>query len=160
MQVSITTDPQAGTMTITVTETDWEKTQQRSFYHGEQAVQQLTEELATVSKNSGPEASLHCLLGVAYAGLGDAPAAVSEGQKGIALQPTSEDPFEGPERQENMAQIYALLGNADEAIPILKRLLDTSSPTEITTELMRINPIWDPIRSDPRFQELVAEKKP
>ena len=41
MQVSITTDPQAGTMTITVTETDWEKTQQRSFYHGEQAVQQL-----------------------------------------------------------------------------------------------------------------------
>ena len=41
MQVSITTDPQAGTMTITVTETDWEKTQQRSFSHGAQAVQQL-----------------------------------------------------------------------------------------------------------------------
>ena len=41
MQVSITTDPQAGTRTITVTETDGEKTQQRSFDHGEQAVQQL-----------------------------------------------------------------------------------------------------------------------
>jgi hypothetical protein len=41
MQVSITTVPHARTMTITVTETDWEKTQQRSFYHGEQAVQQL-----------------------------------------------------------------------------------------------------------------------
>ena len=41
MPVSITTNPQAGTMTITITEADWEKTQQRSFYHGEQAVQQL-----------------------------------------------------------------------------------------------------------------------
>jgi hypothetical protein len=41
MQVSITTEPHAKTMTITVTEADWEQTQQRSFYHGEQAVQQL-----------------------------------------------------------------------------------------------------------------------
>ena len=41
MQVSITTDPQAGTMTITISAADWEKTQHRSFYRGEQAVQQL-----------------------------------------------------------------------------------------------------------------------
>jgi hypothetical protein len=41
MQVSITTDPQAKTMTMTVTEVDWEQAQQRSFYQGEQAVQQL-----------------------------------------------------------------------------------------------------------------------
>jgi TolB-like protein len=126
----------------------------------EQAVQQLTQELSAVNKNSGPEATLHSLLGVAYAGLGNAPAAVSEGRKGIALQPTSEDPFEGPEREEHMAQIYALLGNADEAIPILKRLLHTFSPTEVIPELIRLNPIWDPIRNDPRFQELLAEKKP
>jgi hypothetical protein len=41
MGVSITTDPQARTLTITVTEADWEKTQKQSFYHGEQAVQQI-----------------------------------------------------------------------------------------------------------------------
>ena len=126
----------------------------------EQAVQQLTQELSTVSKDSGPEATLHSMLGVAYAGLGNAPAAVSEGRKGIALQPTSEDPFEGPEREEHMARVYALLGDADDAIPILKRLLHTPSPTEVTPELMRINPIWDPIRNDPRFQELIAAKNP
>jgi TolB-like protein/class 3 adenylate cyclase/Flp pilus assembly protein TadD len=126
----------------------------------EQAVQQLAQELSAVNRNSGPEATLHSLLGVAYAGLGNAPAAVSEGRKGIALQPTSEDPFEGPEREEQMAQIYALLGNADEAVPILKRLLHTSAVTEITPELMRMNPIWDPIRSDPRFAELLADNKP
>jgi hypothetical protein len=41
MQVSITTDPQARTLTLTVTEADWEHLQQRSFYAGEQAVQPL-----------------------------------------------------------------------------------------------------------------------
>ncbi len=78
----------------------------------------------------------------------------------MAMQPTSEDPFEGPSREEQMAQIYALLGNADEAIPILKRWIRIPSATDITPGLMRINPIWDPIRNDPRFQKLVAEKTP
>src|SRR6266480_2698598 len=118
-------------------------------------MQQLTQELSAVSKDSGPEATLHSLLGVAYAGLGNAPAAISEGGKGIALQPTSEDPFEGPLREEHMARVYALLGDADDAIPILQRLAHTSAPTEIVPTLLRVNPIWDPIRSDPRFQELV-----
>ena len=59
-----------------------------------------------------------------------------------------------------MAQIYALLGNADEAIPILKRWIHVSSATGITPGALRIDPDWDRIRNDPRFQELVAEKKP
>jgi serine/threonine-protein kinase len=126
----------------------------------QRAVQELTQELTTVTENSAPAAGTHSLLGIANAGLGNAGAAVSEGQKGMALQPTSEDPFEGPNREEQMAQIYALRGNADEAMPILKRLLHTFAVTGITPELMRLDPIWDPIRNDPRFQELVAEKKP
>jgi hypothetical protein len=56
-----------------------------------------------------------------------------------------------------MAQIYALLGDADHAIPILRRLVQTSSYTGITPALMRINPIWDSIRNDPRFQKLCEE---
>ena len=123
-------------------------------------MQELTQELRTVSEDSGPAAALHSLLGVAYAGLGDATSAVSEGRKGMAIQPTSADPFEGPLREEDMAHIHALLGNADEAIPILKRWIQIPSATSITPALMRIDPIWDAIRNDPRFQELVAEKKP
>jgi hypothetical protein len=41
MRVSITTDPHARTLTITVTDAEWEQTQQRSFYQGEQAVQRI-----------------------------------------------------------------------------------------------------------------------
>jgi hypothetical protein len=48
----------------------------------------------------------------------------------------------------------------DEAIPILKRWIDTPSATAIAPALLRIDPIWDSIRNDPRFQQLLAEPKP
>src|SRR5205814_5709342 len=101
------------------------------------------QELGTVPADSGAAAELHSYLGVVYAALGDAASAVKEGKKGMAMQPSSDDPFEGPGREEEMAQIYALLGDADHAIPILKRLLQTSAPTEIVPTLLRLNPIWD-----------------
>jgi TolB-like protein/tetratricopeptide (TPR) repeat protein/class 3 adenylate cyclase len=126
----------------------------------QRAVQEVTQELSTVTENSAPAAALHSWLGIAYAGLGNAGAAVSEGQKGMALQPTSEDPFEGPNREEDMAKIYTLLGDADHAIPILQRLIQMHAPTEIVPSLLRMNAVWDPIRDDPRFQELVSEKRP
>ena len=124
----------------------------------QEAAQEFTRALSSVPGDAGAE--LHSGLGVAYADLGDAAHAISEGKKGMAMDPTSDDPFEGPLREEQMAQIYALLGNADEAIPILKRWVQIPSATSITPALLRIDPIWDPIRNDPRFQELVAEKKP
>ena len=127
----------------------------------EQAVQGFTQALNNIDKaNVAGQAGLHSFLGVAYSGLGDAASALAEGQKGMALQPTSQDPLEGPEREEHMAQIYALLGNADEAIPILKKWIQVPSSTSITPALLRIAPMWDPIRNDPRFQELMAETKP
>jgi TolB-like protein/cytochrome c-type biogenesis protein CcmH/NrfG len=126
----------------------------------QQAVREFTLALTKVVPDSGPAAELHSNLGVAYAGLGDAASAVAEGRKGMAMQPTSEDPFEGPQREEQMAEIYALVGNADDAIPILKRWVQVPSFTNITPALLRIDPIWNPIRNDPRFQELLAEKQP
>jgi len=126
----------------------------------QEAVQEFTAASNAAAGDPSAAAGLHSLLGMAYAGLGDAASAVSEGRKGMALQPTSEDPFEGPQREEDMATIYAVLGNADEAIPILKRWIQAPSATGITPGALRIDPDWDPIRNDPRFQELVAEKKP
>src|SRR5438552_1132252 len=123
----------------------------------QEAAQEFTRALSSIPAEAGAE--LHSGLGVAYAHLGDAAHAISEGKRGMAMQPTSEDPFEGPLREEEMAQIYALLGNANEAIPILKRWIQVPSSTSITPALLRIDPIWDPIRNDPRFQELVTEKR-
>jgi hypothetical protein len=61
-----------------------------------------------------------------------------------------------------MAAIYTLLGDADHAIPILKRLqqIPHANAGDVTPALLRLAPDWDQIRNDPRFQELAAEKKP
>ena len=99
-------------------------------------------------------------MGWVYAGLGEAASAIAEGQKAMAMWPTSKYPWNGPAIEEVMAGIYALLGDADHAIPILKRLLQTTYGGAITPALLRLDPMWDQIRNDPRFQELAAVKKP
>jgi len=113
--------------------------------------------LEKVAPGSFAEAWLHASLGEAYAGLGEAASAVAEGQKAMAIHPTSKDPFQGPDEEEIMARIYALLGDADHAIPMLKRLLQTPYSFPITPALLRIDPVWDPLHSDPAFQKLCEE---
>ena len=124
-----------------------------------QAVGAILSALRDTPADSATAAQFHSNLGLAYAGLGQAARAVEEGQKGMSIQSTADDPFEGPMREEDMAVIYAVLGDADNAIPILQRWCRVASGTGITPGLLRIDPTWDPIRNDPRFQELIAEKK-
>jgi len=128
----------------------------------EDAVQDIRCDLKKVAPSSYAAAETHAALGLAYAGLGEAASAIAEGQKAMAIHPTSKDPFEGPAQEQRMAEIYALLGDADHAIPILQRLLQIpyGGAMFLTPALLRLDPEWDQIRNDPRFQELAAEKKP
>jgi TolB-like protein/Tfp pilus assembly protein PilF len=124
----------------------------------QKAIENFRRELEKVPLASYREADIHSRLGAAYAGLGDAASAIAEGQKAMALVPSSNDPEFGFDLEDEMARIYARLGDADHAIPILKRMLGTSHPgaTFTTPATLRLDPVWDPIRNDPRFQELAA----
>jgi TolB-like protein len=124
------------------------------------AAQDLQRDLEKVVPGSYAATVTHAFLGQAYAGLGEAAPAIVEGQKAMAMGPTSKDPFEGPWREENRARIDALLGDADHAIPILKRLLQIPYGGAITPALLRLDPMFDPLRNDPRFQKLVASPTP
>jgi TolB-like protein/Tfp pilus assembly protein PilF len=121
----------------------------------QKAVQDLQRQLEKVTPDSSADA--HAFLGLAYAGLGEAASAIAEGQKAIAI--TSKDAEGDPDQEGNMAIIYALLGDADHAIPILKRLLQApfGGGWFLTPATLRLDPIWDLIRNDPRFQELAPE---
>jgi hypothetical protein len=66
------------------------------------------------------------------------------------------DAFYGPEAEESEACAWAHLGERDKAIEILRRLL--SKPAGPTRGTLRAHPIWEPLWSDPRFQELVGAK--
>jgi eukaryotic-like serine/threonine-protein kinase len=128
----------------------------------QKAVQDLQRQLEKVTTGSFHEANAHASLGLAYAGLGEAAAAIAEGQKAMAILPTSMDPDGVPAEEATMASIYALLGDGDHAIPILKRLLRApyGSTPSLTPATLRLDPIWDSIRNDPRFQELATDKAP
>ena len=80
----------------------------------------------------------------------------------MGLQPSSKHPEFGPDLEDEMARIYAKLADADHTIPMLKKLLRTSygGATFLTSATLRLDPIWDSIRNDPRFQELIAENAP
>jgi TolB-like protein/Tfp pilus assembly protein PilF len=128
----------------------------------QESVEDFRRQLEKGAPGSYVEVYTRINLGMAYAGLGEAASAIAEGQKAIGLVPASKDPEFGPSLEDEMACIYAQLGDADHAIPMLKRLLRTSysGATFLTPATLRLDPVWDPIRNDPRFQELAAEQTP
>jgi len=123
-------------------------------------VQDIQREIEKIAPGSSAGYGAHAALGRAYAGLGEATSAIAEGEKAMAMQPTSKNAVDGPHLEEEMAKIYALLGDADHAVPILKRLLQTPYAGAITPALLRLDPVWDQIRNDPRFQQLASEEQP
>jgi serine/threonine protein kinase len=128
----------------------------------QKSVEDFRRQLEKVEPDSGFEPYTRALLGAAYAGLGEAASAIAEGQKAIGLLPSSKNPEFGPGLEDDMARIYAQLGDADHAIPMLKRLLRTqyAKATFLTPATLRLDPIWDPIRNEPRFQQLTLEELP
>jgi serine/threonine protein kinase/tetratricopeptide (TPR) repeat protein len=98
---------------------------------------------------------VHSSLGVTYAGLGRKDDAIMEGKLAVELWPVSKDAFAGPELVENLALIYVMVGEHDDALQEIESIL--SIPAEFSVELLRIEPIWDPLRDHPRYKELLAK---
>src|SRR6266516_2676816 len=106
-------------------------------------------------KQKPEDPDLHVQLAKVLAWLGQKDAAIAQAQQATDLRPESKDAFDGPRTTENVAQVYAILGDNGRAIELLDGLL--SRPTGVTLQNLRVNPAWDPIRNDPGFQALFAK---
>ncbi len=96
-------------------------------------------------------------------GLGDKTAAFAFVEKAIAVNPIEKDPMDGPGSIEILARVTARMGEPDRAISALQEPLSTpyESPLNaanvpLTSALLRLDPMFDPLRNDPRFQKLAA----
>src|SRR5438067_7098392 len=98
---------------------------------------------------------LPAYLAWAYAGLGEKEKALEQARHAIADYDS--DALGKPFAQASLAIVEAQLGDIDSAVAALPHLLEV--PNGETRGDLRINPLWDPLRKDPRFQKLVAEEQ-
>ena len=87
--------------------------------------------------------------------LGEKDAAIAEGKRAMELLPESVDAFEGPSVTQSLAEIYAIVGEQEKAIDLLDGLLARPSP--VTVAMLKLVPIWDPLRGNPRFIALLKK---
>ena len=104
------------------------------------------------------DAARHGQLGLILAGLGQKDAAIAEGKRAVELLPESQDAFDGPDVTVVLAQIYAWTGESDEAFRLLDHLLVV--PNGITVPGLKLDPVWDPLRKDQRYQALIDKYAP
>jgi TolB-like protein/Tfp pilus assembly protein PilF/class 3 adenylate cyclase len=99
--------------------------------------------------------NLPCYLAWAYAGLGEKEKALEQARHAIADYDS--DALAKPFAETALAIVEAQTGDIDSAVAALPHLLEV--PNGETRGDLRINPLWDPLRKDPRFQKLVAEEQ-
>ncbi len=109
-----------------------------------------------VLREAPDDGQQHTLHGVALAYAGRYEEAIREGKRGLELLPPSKDMYFGPYIQHQLVRIYLLAGQPERALDQLEPLLEM--PYTLTPAWLRIDPMFDPLRKNPRFQKLVQGK--
>jgi tetratricopeptide (TPR) repeat protein len=93
--------------------------------------------------------------------------AIRESRRAVELEPESKNAFHGAKHAASLALVYSLVGETDQAITLIERLLSTPGPVEcsdfpfnMTLADLRLRWEWDPLRNDPRFQKILAGPEP
>ena len=112
-------------------------------------------ELQDLVDEDPTESRYRSALGLALAGLGRNEEAIREGEAGLRLMPPEKEAWRGAWRLLDLARIEAMTGRHDAAIERLEYML--SVPSDISVWMLRLDPAWDPLRGNPRFEALVGE---
>jgi TolB-like protein/class 3 adenylate cyclase/Tfp pilus assembly protein PilF len=127
---------------------------------------QARTELEPFLKEQPENPSLIGDLALTNMGLGDKAVALTLAERAMAVIPVEKDALSGPGPIEILARVAAQMGEPDRAIAALQRLLSIpyagplAENLALTPALLRLDPMFDPLRNDPRFQKLAASPAP
>ena len=121
----------------------------QSYSRAVSAIKPTPETVVEPDANGTPSS-----LALAYTGLGEKEKALQQAQAAVKAYET--DAINKPQAETALAQIQARFGDHDAAIAALPHLLEV--PAGLTTANLKLDPFWDPLRKDPRFQRLCEEK--
>jgi hypothetical protein len=107
---------------------------------------------------SSSSAYLLSALAVVYALLDRKEDANREAENAVSLLPAAKDPLDGPCVLANSAVVHAWTGAVDQAFTELEVL--TTIPRRVYYGQLKRDPLWDPLRKDPRFDKLLAQSAP
>ena len=96
-------------------------------------------------------------LGLVYAGLGQKEAALQAGRAAVEALPMSRDPIVGAFYLERLARTEAQVGETASALEHLDALMSRAGGETVSIATLRIDPVWDPLRKDSRFEALLAK---
>ena len=128
---------------------------------------QAQSELEPLLKEQPKNHNLIGDLALTNMGLGDKAAALALAERAMAANPIEKDAITGSSPIEILARVAAQMGEPDRAIAALQKLLSIPYASSVgrlnlplTSALLRLDPMFDPLRNDPRFQKLCEEKRP
>ncbi len=133
-----------------------------SVYHamGETALARSRAESARIElekliSERSEDTRLYAPLGLTLAYSGRKQDAIREGRRAVNLYPVSKDAFEGVRYVMNLAKIYAVIGEHEQALDQLEFLFSIPCGNNYSVPILNLDPIWDPLRDHPRFQALI-----
>ena len=122
------------------------------------AFMQAHAEMETIHRNQPDDVDVIAALGMIHAALGNKKAALREAHQVLAVVPVSKDAVGWPAAMESVALIYAYAGKVDDAIAEVDEIVKV--PGYLSYGKLKCDPLWDPLRNDPRFQKILASLAP
>jgi TolB-like protein/Tfp pilus assembly protein PilF len=108
--------------------------------------------------NPRAQADAQSYLALVYAGLGQKEAALESGHRATESLPASRDVIVGGSYLTQLAMVEAQVGGKQSALNHIEQLLAIPAGHALSRTSLRVDPVWDPLHSDPRFQKLCEEK--